>query len=1131
VTEFRETKRATFGRKERKREWRRGQDPNVFGTIEGLPYDSNFLNVQGYGATGNGVTDDTAAIMAAIAALPSYSAAHNNTCQIIYFPRGTYLISSTITRGTSGAWLANLIFIGENQGNTIIRLKDSCSGFTSAGSPKPMISMNSGNYYGQSNPTTGAGNEAFNNTIENMTIHAGAGNAGAVAVAYVCNNYGVIRNVTFTSTNAAYMAIDMTRGSGPALISFVTISGAYQTGIDLRITEQSMTFEHLTISGTTVCGIKCPQNILSCRDINITCNGGYGVDPSEGTGTEVVPPWGYNGLVWTWIDGTIGGTGTAPVLLTTVGGNRNWKNVKAVNFNGSVNTDFSGVWRLGAQIGTPNWAITPKNTPTPAYHGTGTWLKIVAPQQPTDATSAIQTALNSSTTAAVAYLPTGDYSITGNITIPDNYERIEIMYSRFWTTSYVPIFKVNNTRTKDLFLRRMLSTQAGSASESLIQWNVSSRLIVTDGSVFNIDHMPGGGEVYIENINCGHLTLYGSTSTVFCRQLDPESGSTKVFNYNENLWVLGFKTETSVTSLQQIGGNTELIGNFALPNNLATVPMFSIAVSGADNLLDSPSKAFNLTLSNGNLTITATANVPAGLCARTVNGVSSGKWYFEGKINVAGGNLGVGVVDNVQSLANGNALGQSGSHSAGLQSSTGALNYNGTNQITAFAPWSTVGAVGCVALDATNKLVWMRVNGGNWNNSGSANPATGTGGISIAGLSYPIYFALEADVNNAQITANFGADLNQYVLAFAYSAPAGFEKDGRFATAIGTEEFGAGSGLGWPTWLTSMANSLVNNVPRTSSNLYPRGVYSAAATPLLTTDNFIPHIVWANTTIVSSTTVGTTVGTATLSSDYVYTGTPVWTLSGGGGLFAINSSTGVVTVASSLSTGLKSFTISVSGSLIFGATAAGSIPSITAQVNVTTTTGTQLDIFKTAAELTLSTSALVVTTNASPGTGGGAISLSTTSHSSGKYFFKVTITTLAGGSGTMGIGFADSVQQVGGGHYLGESNGSHSVGYFASGGVYLNAGVLLSGSLWSGTTTGYIAVDLTAQKLWTSANGSTWNNDILANQNPATGVGGLNLSAMPSGVAYFAGVEADYIGNVLTVDFSGTGAPTGFSPW
>ncbi len=55
------------------------------------PYGQTVFNVKSYGATGDGVTDDTAAFTAAIAAMPSSS---NGS---IYVPPGTYIISSPLS--------------------------------------------------------------------------------------------------------------------------------------------------------------------------------------------------------------------------------------------------------------------------------------------------------------------------------------------------------------------------------------------------------------------------------------------------------------------------------------------------------------------------------------------------------------------------------------------------------------------------------------------------------------------------------------------------------------------------------------------------------------------------------------------------------------------------------------------------------------------------------------------------------------------------------------------------------------------------------------------------------------------------------------------------------------------------
>src|SRR5262252_9133509 len=61
-----------------------------------------------YGAKGDGVTDDTAAIQAALNAIP----ANGGT---VYFPTGSYLISSRLTPTISGT-----TFMGDGWGSQIL---------------------------------------------------------------------------------------------------------------------------------------------------------------------------------------------------------------------------------------------------------------------------------------------------------------------------------------------------------------------------------------------------------------------------------------------------------------------------------------------------------------------------------------------------------------------------------------------------------------------------------------------------------------------------------------------------------------------------------------------------------------------------------------------------------------------------------------------------------------------------------------------------------------------------------------------------------------------------------------------------------------------------------------------------
>ncbi|KAG2176475.1 hypothetical protein INT43_005715 [Umbelopsis isabellina] len=84
---------------------------------------SSFVSVKGFGAKGDGSTDDTAAIQSVLNAYAG--------CKIIYFPAGTYIISSTVTV-PAGSRL-----VGE--GWSVLMAKGSA--FSSMSNPTPMLKI------------------------------------------------------------------------------------------------------------------------------------------------------------------------------------------------------------------------------------------------------------------------------------------------------------------------------------------------------------------------------------------------------------------------------------------------------------------------------------------------------------------------------------------------------------------------------------------------------------------------------------------------------------------------------------------------------------------------------------------------------------------------------------------------------------------------------------------------------------------------------------------------------------------------------------------------------------------------------------------------------------------------------
>lgn len=150
-------------------------------------------------------------------------------------------------------------------------------------------------------------------------------------------------------------------------------------------------------------------------------------------------------------------------------------------------------------------------------------------------------------------------------------------------------------------------------------------------------------------------------------------------------------------------------------------------------------KTSDMVLSNGNLTVATNLNNGTHGGARGTTGKSSGKWMlqFTGVtlntsdqldyvgIGTLADTLGLaqGSQDQVILIANGTAYSGDG---------TSAFNWLDFSNLPASC---TVDL--CVDMGA--QLFWFRINGGSWNNSGTADPAAGTGGhpIKATGTKFP----------------------------------------------------------------------------------------------------------------------------------------------------------------------------------------------------------------------------------------------------------------------------------------------------------------------------------------------------------------------------------------------------------
>lgn len=132
---------------------------------------------------------------------------------------------------------------------------------------------------------------------------------------------------------------------------------------------------------------------------------------------------------------------------------------------------------------------------------------------------------------------------------------------------------------------------------------------------------------------------------------------------------------------------------------------------------------------------------------------------------------------------------------------------------------------------------------------------------------------------------------------------------------------------------------------------------------------------------------------------------------------------------------------------------------------------------------------------------------------------------------------------VGGGNANWTVTGTNSLGNDANSfGFRLDGSTFVAGTNeanWDGSnapTQGGvvdIAFDLINMKAWARFNGGNWNNDVIANQNPATNTGGYSISGITG--PFYAGGSAVGVGDTITANFgeqSFTYAlPSGFTAW
>ena len=515
-------------------------------------------SVKDYGAKGDGLTDDTTAIRAALgdgrvdgsgrALYPP--AEFNGRPKALYFPAGTYLVSDTLK------WVGCCVNLqGQGSSKTIIKLKSGSSGFSNPSSPKPVVQ-------------TENGNESFRQNIHDLQILVGGGNPGAVALDYISNNSGVVENVLLKSEDGAGVSgLEMTRNwPGPNMFKNLVIDG-FDYGIRVQFIEYSQTYENILLKNQRVAGIKNDGAVMAIRNLQsrnrvpAILNDGYG-----------------HGLI-TLLDSKLEG-GAGGSAIRNASGKAAFlylRNVSSSGYESVVSDDGKAI--PGASV--PEWYSSAKsyslfappsvgmlklpirNTPTFSDNDPANWVRVDCSGYDCQVSTQLQAALNSG--KSTVYFPAGVRLVYDEltVTVPASVKRI-IGFHGVINTDGNGIngggirFVVADDSTEPLILEQF---GYGVKLEHRGKRPVALKNIV----LYEYKALPGAGDVYAEDAQMDGFTVQAS-QRFWGRQVNNELRSrTKIINNGGALWIMGMKTEGRQTVIDAIGGQTEYLGGLLYP--------------------------------------------------------------------------------------------------------------------------------------------------------------------------------------------------------------------------------------------------------------------------------------------------------------------------------------------------------------------------------------------------------------------------------------------------------------------------------------------------------------------------------------------------------------------------------------
>lgn len=526
-----------------------------------------------YSAKGDGVADDTEALQRAV---------NENVGRhkLLFFPKGTYLVSKTITwpKKWNGKdnW-GKTYLRGEARESTIIRLKDA----TFTDEKKPEAIMWCGGF---------GSADWFHNYVENLTFDVGRGNPGAIALQFYSNNSGAVRDCRFIAAeDSGVTGLDLAHRdmNGPLLVRNCEVLG-FQHGIASARAVNGQTFEKILLRGQRRTGFKNEGQSISIRGL-----------VSENT-VPAVMTYGTLALIDSKITGA-GAASKSPAIVNFNGGRIYLRDVETSGYKrglADMDTPDSGkAWRLEGEDKPGSFGpkfveycseattspfpsrssalrLPVKETPETPWDDPKTWAVVdqfgADPTAKEDSSEAIQKAVDSG--ATTVFLP-GSYRIGKAVVIRGKVRRVVglgglISYGK--KKELGRDFRIEDGTSPTVTFEHFAYVHGGV--------EIATKRTVIFRSVADCDltmtPAAEGGELFAEDFVTHHLAL--RKQRMWARQLNVENQGTHIVNDASHLWVLGYKTERGGTLLEtRNGGKSEILGGFSYTTTAGKLaPMF-----------------------------------------------------------------------------------------------------------------------------------------------------------------------------------------------------------------------------------------------------------------------------------------------------------------------------------------------------------------------------------------------------------------------------------------------------------------------------------------------------------------------------------------------------------------------------